>query len=301
MTTITALTAEERRLLEAWTRDRRAKPRAERARIVLLSAGGADVAQIAASTGVGDQTVRKWLRRFDADRLAGLMDGERTGAPTKFSAEDVERVVAHTLARDAEDAPGGAWSTRALAKLTGLSQSSVSRIWRSFGLSPDAPEDPPFGDDVRDVLGVFADGDSLAAVVVTDGDDGASRAIASRLRSARRTITPGDGDGGGGLGGFLRTCEAFASGRELYLVASRASQTAGQVGVMWSWLEFDARHHLHFVPTEDAARRLIHRWFARLTGTPLGWASDRRSLPVPSFSRYAALQAQPNQKPPGSE
>ena len=108
--------------------------------------------------GISRETVRKWRSRFVADRLEGLADGPRPGAPRKITDEQVEAVIARTL----EETPPtgtrtgrrGRWPTAA-----GMSQSAVSRIWRAFGLKPHTVEtwklstDPQFIDKVRDVVG----------------------------------------------------------------------------------------------------------------------------------------------------
>ena len=80
------------------------------------------------------QTVGRWRRRFVAKRVAGLLDEPRPGAPRKITDEHVEQVVRLTL----ESTPRAAthWSTRAMARRCGLSQTAVSRIWRAFALQP---------------------------------------------------------------------------------------------------------------------------------------------------------------------
>ena len=87
--------------------------------------------QVAERLGVNQATVRKWRTRFIARRLEGLADEPRPGPPRTITDDDVEQVVVKTL----EETPGDAthWSTRSLAKATGMSQSAVSRIWRAQG------------------------------------------------------------------------------------------------------------------------------------------------------------------------
>ena len=90
---------------------------------------------MAAEIGVSTDTVRKWRSRFTVHRLAGLADAPRPGAPRTITQEQVAQVIARALL---EAPPGGRpyWSTRAMAAVTGLSQSAVSRIWRRAGLTP---------------------------------------------------------------------------------------------------------------------------------------------------------------------
>src|SRR3954471_15218799 len=127
---------------------------APRPRIALACAEGAGNKAVAARLGVCAATVGTWRRRFVERRLEGLADEPRPGAPRTISDADVERVVTKTL----ETKPKAAthWSTRGLARAEGLSQSSVGRIWRAFGLKPHRTDsfelstDPYFVEKVRD-------------------------------------------------------------------------------------------------------------------------------------------------------
>jgi transposase len=130
-----SLTVEERETLERWARrPTTAQALAQRSRIVLACAKGQDNGAVALTVGVTRQTVGRWRARFLARRLDGLLDEPRPGAPRRISDAHVERVIRLTL----ETAPCDAthWSTRAMAKRCGLSQSAVSRIWRAFALQP---------------------------------------------------------------------------------------------------------------------------------------------------------------------
>src|SRR6201997_565570 len=113
---------------------RSARSVAFRARIILECARGASNAAVAAKLHTTGFTVGLWRNRFITEGLAGLGDEMRPGAPRQIGDDRVERAVRLTL----EEAPKGAthWSSRALAARTGLSQSTVSRIWRAFGLRP---------------------------------------------------------------------------------------------------------------------------------------------------------------------
>jgi transposase len=105
-----------------------------RARIVLAIEAGLNNNQVAAKLAVSKPTVGKWRERFRRNRLEGLLDEPRPGAPRSITDKQVEAVVTQTL----ESMPNNAthWSTRLLAKKTGLSQTAVARIWRAFGLQP---------------------------------------------------------------------------------------------------------------------------------------------------------------------
>src|SRR3990172_5038997 len=105
----------ERRTLERWARrPKTAQALAQRARIVLACAVGGLNSAIARKLGVTPQTVGKWRTRFQADRLDGLLDEPRPGAPRRILDEDVERVLAKTLESTPRDATH--WSTRSMSK-----------------------------------------------------------------------------------------------------------------------------------------------------------------------------------------
>ncbi len=130
-----ALDEAERCELAARTRRRKiSRADAMRAEIVLLAADGATNLAIAERLGVTRVTVATWRKRFAAKRLDGLADEPRPGAPRKIGDEKIAEVVTTTL----ETMPAAAthWSTRSMAKASGLSISTVHRIWRAFSLQP---------------------------------------------------------------------------------------------------------------------------------------------------------------------
>jgi transposase len=167
------LTPEERSVLESYVRRKKtAQALATRARIVLRCADGGHDGIVAEELGVAVATVGRWRRRFAKLRLQGLHDEPRPGAPRQIADDAVERVVIDTL----ESTPRGAthWSTRDMAKHSGLSHSSVGRIWRAFGLKPHRSEtfqlsnDPLFVDKVRDIVGLYMHPPENAVVLCVD-------------------------------------------------------------------------------------------------------------------------------------
>src|SRR5258708_11076675 len=129
------LTVGERETLEQWARrPKTAQALAQRARIVLACATEDTNGDIALAAGVTRQTVGRWRARFAQKRLQGLLDEPRPGAPRKILDAEVERVVRLTLEAMPRDATH--WSTRAMAKRCGLSQTAISRIWLAFALQP---------------------------------------------------------------------------------------------------------------------------------------------------------------------
>ena len=167
------LTADERRQLEALAHRARTAPHlARRARIVLACAEGRDNTIVAKRLRMSQTTVCKWRARFVSDRVEGLYDEPRPGAPRTITDDQVEQVIVRTL----ETTPRGAthWSTREMAKAVGLSHSAISRIWHTFGLQPHRSEtfklstDPQLVEKVRDIVGLYLDPPTQAAVFCVD-------------------------------------------------------------------------------------------------------------------------------------
>jgi len=155
-----SLAAEERERLEEWARrPKTAQALAQRSRIVLECTTGRSNLAVASRLGITHQTVGKWRQRFLERRLDGLLDEPRPGAPRKVTDAQVERVVRLTLESTPADATH--WSTRAMARRCGLSQTMVSRIWRAFALQPHRVEgfklskDPLFIEKLRDIVGLY--------------------------------------------------------------------------------------------------------------------------------------------------
>src|SRR6059036_2770648 len=167
------LTTDERNTLERWARrPTTAQALAQRARMILACAEGRPNDQVARVERVTRQTVGRWRARFVSTRLDGLLDEPRPGAPRQITDEHVERVVRWTLETKPEDATH--WSTRAMAKRSGLSQSAISRIWRAFALQPHRVEtfklskDPLFIEKVRDIVGLYLNPPDQALVLCVD-------------------------------------------------------------------------------------------------------------------------------------
>ena len=125
----------EKRTLIALTRKHGApQALADRARIVLAAADGLLNREIAEQLGVCKHTVDTWRNRFAKNRLDGLYDEPRPGAPRKIEDDEIASTIRKTL----ETRPKGSthWSLRTMAKETGHAPSTVHRIWRAFGLQP---------------------------------------------------------------------------------------------------------------------------------------------------------------------
>jgi len=167
------LSSEQREELERWVRRRTtAQSLALRARVILSCADGGSNVEVAARLGMNRGTVGRWRSRFIQHGVDGLLDEPRPGAPRRISDAMVEKAVTLTLESTPKDATH--WSTRSLAKRVGLSRSSVSRIWRAFGLRPHRSEtfklstDPLLIEKVRDIVGLYLNPPDRAVVLCVD-------------------------------------------------------------------------------------------------------------------------------------
>jgi transposase len=297
------LADDEREVLRRYVRRGKTAQRlALRSRIVLECAKGVDNDVVATTLSVSPQTVCKWRARFVAERLDGLWDAPRVGAPRQIGDDKVEEIVTTTL----NTMPRGAsrWSTRDLAKKAGLSHMSVARIWRAFGLKPHRAEtfqlssDPEFIEKVRDVVGLYLDPPTNAVVLSVDEK--------SQIQALNRTqpilpMRPGqlerrtpeyDRNGTTSLfaaldvatGGVLGKCfrrhrakefvqfltlidDSIAAELDVHLIMDNyATHKAPSVR---HWLSRHRRFHLHFIPTHSSWLNQVEGWFAILTNKQL--------------------------------
>jgi transposase len=167
------LTAEERdKLAMLARRPKSAQSMALRARIVLGCDEGLSNGAVAKKLQITGATVCKWRERFRVNRLEGLLDEPRPGAPRSITDKRVEVVVTKTL----ETMPANSthWSSRLMAKRAGLSQTAIVRIWRAFGLQPHRVEnfkfskDPQFVEKVRDIVGLYMNPPDRAIILCVD-------------------------------------------------------------------------------------------------------------------------------------
>jgi transposase len=288
---------------------------AQRLRIILACAQpGATNLGVATALKVSRQTVALWRARFATHRLEGLIDAPRSGAPRSIDDEAVERLVALTL----EEAPANAthWSTRMMARRTGMSQTAVSRIWRAFGLRPHQADtfklssDPAFVEKVRDVVGLYLAPPDRALVLCVDEKpqiqavQGTAPAFPLQPGQAERITHDYRRHGTLDLfaaldvkaGTVIGCCEPrhrsvefrkfleqverrVAPDLEVHLVLDNLKTHKTQL--IHDWLVQHPRFHLHFTPTSASWLNLVECWFAVLT---------RRRLERGAFTSTADLE-----------
>jgi len=293
------LSDDERDTLQRWTRRAKSSQAlAQRCRIVLGCAAGKTNKEVAAEVGVWPQTVGIWRQRFIERRLEGLTDEPRPGAPRTITDEQVEEVLVATLERQPKDATH--WSRGSMAAETGLSKSTVGRIWKAFGLKPHQVDtfkisnDPQFIDKVRDVVGLYVDPPEKALVLCVDEK--------SQIQALNRTapvlpMMPGmperrthdyvrhgvttlfaalnvaTGEVTGSIHRrhratefkkFLTTLDNQVPAElEVHLICD--NYATHKTDTITKWLAAHPRFHMHFTPTYSSWLNQVERWFALLT------------------------------------
>ena len=270
--------------------------------MVLASADGLDNKSVARKLRVSLGMVGKWRSRFLESRLEGLYDEPRPGAPRKVSDSQVEEVIIQTL----ESTPRGEthWSTRGIAKATGLSRMTISRIWHAFGLQPHRTEtfklspDPQLIEKVRDIVGLYMNPPDHALVFCVDEK--------SQIQALDRTqpllpLRPGQLERGThdykrhGTTSLFAALELKTSHvigqlhrrhrsrefREFLDVIEAQVPDALEVHIIVDnygthktatirkWFAKRPRFHVHFTPTYGSWINLVERWFAELTNKRL--------------------------------
>jgi transposase len=304
-------TQENAQLLEWTRRHKTSQALALRARIVLACAQGHNNSEVARDCRVYRQTVGKWRSRFLERRLDGLLDEPRPGAPRKHGDAKIERLIAMTL--NERPAEATHWSTRLMARKLKVSQSTVSRVWRAFGLQPHRSEtfklstDPLFIEKVRDIVGLYLNPPSRAMVLCVDEK--------SQIQALDRTqpalpLAPGlperrthdyvrhgtttlfaalDVATGSVIGqlhrrhrakeflAFLRTIEASVpAALSVHLVMDNSS--THKTPSVRGWLARHPRFQIHFTPTSSSWLNQVERWFALLSARQIKRGSHRSTI-----------------------
>jgi transposase len=293
------VSAEEReKLLLLARRPKSAQAMAMRARIVLGCDEGQSNDAVAKKLHITSATVSKWRERFRVNRLEGLLDEPRPGAPRAITDALVEEVVTRTL----ETMPANSthWTTRLMAEQVGLSQTAVVRIWKAFGLQPHRVEnfkiskDPQFVEKVRDIVGLYMNPPDQAVVLCVDEK--------SQVQALNRTqpilpMAPGvparqshdyERNGVTSLFAalnvktgetisachrrhrhqeflkFLRKIEqSVPSTAEVHIVMDNYG--THKVEKVRNWFTRHPRFHVHFTPTSASWLNLVERLFAEVT------------------------------------
>ena len=305
------LADEEREQLQRWARRARsAQSLALRSRIVLACADGADNKSVAAQLGCAQATVGKWRRRFVELRLEGLQDEPRPGRPPSVAIGQVEDVIVATL----ESTPRNAthWSRAKMAERTGLSKSTIGRIWKAFDLKPHRADtfklsnDPLFVEKVVDVVGLYLNPPEGAVVLCVDEKSQVQALARSQpafpmmpgmperrthdyVRHGTTTLFAAFDTADGTvitsvhrrhrtieLKKFLAKIDAqVPADLDVHLVCDNYGTHKSPA--IKSWLDAHPRFHMHFTPTYSSWLNQVERWFAYLTADLL-IRGDHRSV-----------------------
>jgi len=308
---VLVLSDDERDQLRRWARRRSsAQALALRSRIVLACADGLDNKQVAAQERVRQQTVGKWRARFVESRVEGLTDEQRPGRPPSITADQVEDVVVATL--EATPVNATHWSRAKMAERSGLSKSSIGRIWKAFELKPQRADtfklsnDPLFVDKVFDVVGLYLNPPEGAVVLCVE-EKSQLQALA-RSQPAfpmmagmpeRRThdyvrhgvtslfaaFNTADGTVISSLHRRHRTIEfkkflakidsQVPDHLDVHLVCDNYGTHKSPA--VKKWLAARPRFHMHHTPTYSSWINQVERWFAYLTNDLLR-RGDHRSV-----------------------
>jgi transposase len=326
-----SISAQQRKQLQSWAqRPKTAQALALRSRIVLLAGDGVSNTEIARRQGCSLPTAGKWRQRFIDQGLDGLLDEPRPGTPRRIGDAEVEQVLTRTLESQPEAATH--WSTRQMAAATGLSQSTISRIWRAFSLEPHRAgtfklsRDPLFIDKVRDIVGLYLDPPDRALVLCVDEK--------SQIQALDRTapllpMRPGqierrthdykrhgttslfaalDTKTGKVIGqtqrrhrsaefrNFLDTIERnVPTALEVHLVLDNYG--THKTKLIRNWLAKRPRFHVHFTPTSASWLNLVERWFALLTERQIRRGVHRSTKELETAIRSFIQHHNQNPKP----
>ena len=270
-----------------------------RAKIVLLCADGFDNKAVAEEVGTSRQTVGKWRERFRTQGLMGLYDERRPGKPRSIEDDEVMVLLRKTL--DTEPADGSThWSCRSMADTTGVSKSTVHRVWKAFNIQPHRQKhfklstDPFFVEKVHDIVGLYLNPPDNAMVLCVD-EKGQTQA----LERTQPLLPLGLGYVEGVTHGYIRhgTTTLFAAldvatgqilaqckprhrhqeflsflkhidanvppDLDVHLVVDNYS-THKHVKVK-RWLAARPRYHIHFTPTYSSWINQVEIWFNIIT------------------------------------
>jgi putative transposase len=296
---VVALNEQQHAQLDAFARSR-SLPHAlvVRAKIVLAAAAGRQSKLIAQQLGVSRHTVGLWRGRFAQQGIEGLYDEYRSDRPRSIEDEQISQLVKKTL----HSKPRGAtqWSTREMADATGISKSTVQRVWSAFGLKPHRQDsfklstDPLFVEKLRDVVGLYLNPPENALVLCVD-----EKSQCQALERTQPMLPMGLGYVEGVTHDYVRhgTTTLFAAldiangtvladcherhRHQEFLAFLRQidASVPPELDVhlvldnnvvhkhqkVKAWLAHHSRYHLHFVPTYSSWLNQVERWFSLIT------------------------------------
>ena len=294
------MTNEQRATLEAWARAKTSPQRtALRTRICLLAAEGLPNRVIANTLKTSRPTVVQWRQRFEERGPDGLAEDAPHGLSSRaLPAEKVKAIVEATLHTMPKDATH--WSTRTMAKATGVSNATISRIWDAHGLQPHRVEgfklskDKRFVEKLTDVVGVYLNPPDKAVVLCVDEKSQVQALDRTQpglpMKKGRCGTMTHDYKRNGTTclfaalnvleGKVIGTCYPRHRNIEFrHFLRQIDRETPKGLAIhmildnygthnhpkVKAWLEKHPRFHLHFTPTSSSWLNLVERWFGEIT------------------------------------
>ena len=276
---------------------------AQRASIVLLAAGGLENRQIGQRLNITRQTAGRWRDRYAAYGLAGIeKDAPRPGRKRRIDDKQRAAVVHKTL----HEKPEGQthWSRSTMSAATGLSESTIGRIWREHGLKPHLVDtfklsnDPEFVEKLTDIVGLYLSPPEHAIVLSCDEKSQIQALDRTQpslpMKRGRCGTMTHDYKRGGTTslfaamnvldGSIISQCHKrhrhqewikflnlikrqTPDGVEVHLICDNyATHKHAKVK---AWAKKNPRFHLHFTPTSASWLNMVERFFRDLTDKAL--------------------------------
>lgn len=269
---------------------------ARRASIVLLAADGLDNHQIGELLGVGRIQAGRWRERYAVGGLKAIeKDRPRGGRKPTIDAEEIVRLTTQTKPENATQ-----WSTRSLAAVAGVSDSTVQRVWKAHGLKPHlvkgfkVSRDPKFVEKLEDIVGLYMSPPEHALVLCCDEKSQVQALDRTQpglpMKRGRAATMTHDYKRHGTTtlfaamntldGSVISRCEQrhrhiewltflrqinreTPSDKSLHLICDNyATHKHPKVK---EWLAKHPRFHIHFTPTSASWLNMVERFFRDLT------------------------------------
>lgn len=270
---------------------------ARRAQLILALAEGSSYAEITQRLGMSPSTISRWKRRFQASSVGGLLDAPRSGRPDRLSAAKEAQIL--KLTKQPPPSPYTHWSVRRMAKRVGVSPATVQRVWKRAGLKPHrlehymASPDPQFEEKAADIIGLYLDPPTNAAVFCVDEK---TCIQALDRRDARLPLSPGRAERHGfeyvrhgtlslyaalevatgrvkGKTAERHTSEEFLvfvqgvvsgveRGVEIHVILD--NQSTHKTKAVQEWLAENPHIHFHFTPTYSSWLNQVEIWFSKI-------------------------------------
>jgi len=280
----------------------------KRAKAILLSAEGKMDREVAETLSLSVSCISKWKKRFRENRIEGLSDSYRTGRPRTYSEEQIAELLKKTL--DSKPKGETHWSTRSMEKETGISKSTINRVWNTFSLKPHRQDkfklsnDPFFVDKVIDVVALYLSPPENAVVLCVD-----EKSQCQALERTQPQLPMGFGYSESVTDNYYRhgtttlfaaldvatgtvetSCKSSHTHKDFIKFLNQVKKSVPKEldahiildnycthkhPKVKEWLLRNPRFHFHFTPTYSSWLNQVERWFAIITDKAIRRGSFR--------------------------